>query len=302
MSLSRAGIFIRGFYMHSKEKLVRENSQYFVYSPSAVAARVYLYPMITGYFYYEPGYFIRRSHYDNYLIMYIAKGELSLVYDGKDMNAHEGQVVLMDCRLPHGYGNLSDAMLEIAWLHFDGKTAGDFYALITENAGQVFSPSNPYPFTHHLRRIYEIFRDSSPIQEAEMSHRITVMLSALIGTHLAPASEPSSSTEIVETSLAYINEHFREPLTLEAIASNVSLSPYYFTRIFSAETGFTPHQYVIAARISFAKYQLQSGNLSVKEIAFLSGFNSESGFCSTFRKREGITPGEYRCRIQGWKG
>lgn len=47
-------------------------------------------------------------------------------------------------------------------------------------------------------------------------------------------------------------------------------------------------------RINFAKYHLQNGNLSIKKIAFLSGFNSESGFCATFRKREGITPTEYR--------
>ena len=58
--------------MHSKEALVSKDSQYFVYIPSATAARVYLYPQITGFFTYEPGYYINRKHYDNYLLMYIA--------------------------------------------------------------------------------------------------------------------------------------------------------------------------------------------------------------------------------------
>ena len=283
--------------MHSKEPLVRKDSQYYVYTPSATAARVYLYPQIIGYFCYEPGYLIRRTRYDNYLLMYVEKGELFIAYEGKEMTARQGQVVLLDCRKPHAYGNRTDQVAEIAWLHYDGKIAKDFYEVITADAGWILTPSNPYPVSHHLMRIYEIFRTSSPLQEADISRRITAMLSTLVGMHSEQFGE-NTSAEIVETALAFINEHFREPLTLEMIAANASLSPYYFTRIFSGETGFTPHQYVIATRISYAKYLLQNGNLSVKEIAFMSGFHSESGFCATFRKREGVTPGEYRNRWQ----
>lgn len=283
--------------MHSKEPLVRKDSQYFIYTPSATAARIYLYPLIIGYFSYEPGYLIRRNRYENFLLMYVAKGELFLSYEGKEMTARQGQVVLLDCRRAHAYGNRTDQTLEIAWLHFDGKIARDFYEVITGDSGWILTPSNPYPVSHQLTRIYETFKTSSPLQESDISRRITAILSALVGLHSDPFGE-NTSAEIVEAALAYINEHFREPLTLEMIAANASLSPYYFTRIFSGETGFTPHQYVIATRISFAKYLLQNGNMSVKEIAFMSGFHSESGFCATFRKREGITPGEYRSRLK----
>lgn len=286
--------------MHSKEPLVQKQSEYFVYQPGATALRIYLYPLITGYFYYEPGYFLQRTNYENYLLMYIAKGELALTYEGSEYRAREGQVVLIDCRRPHAYGNALASVLEVAWLHFDGRIAPDFYEVITESAGPVMSPANPYPFTHHLRRIYEIFKNAAPIQEADVSRRITAMLSALVNAHDKPAGgeTPASTSEIVETALAYINEHFREPLTLEMIAANASLSPYYFSRVFSSETGFTPHQYVIATRINLAKYHLQNGSMSIKEIAYLSGFHSESSFCATFRKREGITPGAYRTGTQ----
>ena len=100
--------------MHSKEPLVRKDSQYFVYTPSATALRVYLYPQIIGYFCYEPGYLIRRTRYDNYLLMYVEKGELFIAYEGKEMTARQGQVVLLDCRKPHAYGNRTDQVAEIA--------------------------------------------------------------------------------------------------------------------------------------------------------------------------------------------
>ena len=80
------------------------------------------------------------------------------------------------------------------------------------------------------------------------------------------------------------------------IAKNANLSPFYFTRVFTAETGFTPHQYLIATRLNSAKFLLKTPGISIKEIAFASGFNSESSFCSTFRKWENMTPSEYRTR------
>ncbi|MBQ6321932.1 MAG: AraC family transcriptional regulator [Lachnospiraceae bacterium] len=279
--------------MKSKEPLVMAESDYFLYQPSTIASQVYLYPVDTGYFYYEPGYYLKRASYANYLLMLITRGKLTLSYRGSRYHVHQGQVVLLDCHEPHEYGNLTDQVLEVAWLHFDGVLAGTFFSMIYARFGPVITPSNVYPFEHHLGRIFELFSSSSPIREMEVSERITKMLSELLGTQTQQPGELSRN-EIIEKSLGYINEHFQEPLSLEMIASHVSLSPYHFSRLFLANTGFTPHQYIIAARINFAKYLLTTGEGSVKEIAFLSGFSSESSFCSTFRKREGITPSQFR--------
>ena len=284
--------------MHSTEPLVSKDSQYFIHQPSTTARRVWMYPVVLGIFRYEPGYWLRRSQYDNYLLMYINRGELTLTYEDVSRTVREGQVVLLDCNKPHAYGNRSDGTLEIYWLHYKGPLAAEYYSLISESSGIVSTPANPYPFTHHLKRLYELYRTSAPIQEADLSRRITSMLSALVGSRVQKADAVSSAPEIAENGMAYINEHFREDLTLDEIAQNASLSPYYFTRIFSAETGFTPHQYLIATRLAFAKYLLQSGEMSIKEIAFRSGFHSESGFCATFRKWEEITPGAFRDRIR----
>ncbi|MCR5627211.1 MAG: helix-turn-helix transcriptional regulator [Lachnospiraceae bacterium] len=69
-----------------------------------------------------------------------------------------------------------------------------------------------------------------------------------------------------------------------------SLSPYYFSRLFKAETSFTPHQYVIETRISAAKYLLTSTSEPISQIAYKTGFPDESSFCACFRKKENVTP------------
>jgi len=71
-------------------------------------------------------------------------------------------------------------------------------------------------------------------------------------------------------------------------------SPYYFTRKFKKETGMTPHQFLLSTRISAAKYNLSNTSMTISEIAYSCGFDDESAFCYCFRKREGVTPNEFR--------
>lgn len=97
--------------------------------------------------------------------------------------------------------------------------------------------------------------------------------------------------------ISYINEHFQKDLSLEQLAAEANMSPFHFTRVFTKETGITPHQYLIKTRLSAAKYLLKSTEMSIKNIAFSTGFNSETSFCTTFKKWENVTPSQYRQSI-----
>ena len=278
--------------MRTKENLVNPASDYYLYQPSTIASKLYLYPKEIGYFYYEPGYWRSRIQYNSFLLMYIAKGTCQvLLPDQQLQNAVAGQVVLIDCYVPHEYGFDCDA--EVSWIHFDGPLARDFYDLITASHGNIISPSNSFPITNGLDQMLHVFRNSKPLKEGEASEMITQMLNTLLYTR-AYSGNTTSHFKVVEKSRAYINEHFSEPLTLEQLAKNANMSPFHFSRVFTAQTGFTPHQYLIATRINSAKFLLKLPDVPVKEIAFGSGFNSESSFCSTFRKWENMTPSEYR--------
>ncbi|MCD7736512.1 MAG: AraC family transcriptional regulator, partial [Lachnospiraceae bacterium] len=213
--------------------------------------------------------------------------------NGQTCYATKDQVVFLDCYQPHAYSFPSDS--QVSWIHFDGLLARNFYNLITDSGCSVFSVQNIHAFSHPLGKLLELFRTASPIRESHVSSHITQMLTELLNN---PSSRPDrdSSAQTIEDALAYINEHFAEPLTLEILSRNAHLSPCYFTRIFTSETGFSPHQYLIATRINYAKYQLDTTSESVKNIAFSSGFNSESNFCITFKKWEHMTPSDYRNR------
>ena len=277
--------------MRSQEAKVLPESDYYVYAPSALAARLYLYPASVGYFYYDAGYRIRRNRFDSFLIMYIAKGSCSVSIPGKSFTARAGQFVLLDCYQPHSYGSAEpwDAL----WLHFDGRLARDYYEEIISGHDNLLVAENMEKPLAQLQKIYDVFRTSSKILEGKLSGRITKLLDNFL---YSPDDNRGNKIygSTMADAISYINEHFQCDLSLETLAAEANMSPYHFTRVFTKETGITPHQYLIKTRLSAAKYLLKSTETSVKNIAFSTGFHSETSFCITFKKWENVTPSQYR--------
>ncbi len=96
----------------------------------------------------------------------------------------------------------------------------------------------------------------------------------------------------------YIDANLAEKITLEELARQVDLSPYYFTRLFKASAGMAPYQYVLHKRIEFARECLRLDQQSIQDVALACGFGDASQFTKQFTKICGQTPSEYRqlCR------
>lgn len=92
----------------------------------------------------------------------------------------------------------------------------------------------------------------------------------------------------------YTIEHFREPISLEQVASLTSHSPAGFCRYFKTRTRKSYFQYLTEIRIAYACELLMEGNLDVTRVCYASGFNNLSHFHKQFKKVMRITPSEYR--------
>lgn len=279
--------------MRSKEAKVKEHSHYYLYHPSATASKLYLYPIALGYFEYEAGYSLQRNSYDSFLLMYLIKGSCLVQHQDEQVLVSSGNFILLDCYHPHGYSFDEDT--DVLWIHFDGPLARSYYELLSVQ-GTVFSPPNPSPIIHNMEKLVDLFKKAMPIKEYMVSDRITQILNTLLNSR-SQSKTTFSRSEVIENSLIYISKHFNEPLTIETLAAHSNMSLFHFTRIFSAETGYTPYQYLIATRINSAKYLLRTPDIPIKDIAFSSGFSSESSFCSTFKKWEHMTPSQFRSSI-----
>lgn len=268
-----------------------EKSAVYFYTASETAKRTFFYPLCVGHYFCTKEYLVQRNNYDSFLLIYIKKGEGFLRIENKKYTFRKEDVVLVDCYKPHTYGATKDS--EILWFHFDGCTSREYVEMIFGHSGPICSVRDLISFEKDLNRVLLMISTGCTVNDALCSYYIVKILTDLmLGSSKMLKEENSHS--IIEDIISYINDNIREQLSLEALSKRAGLSPFYFTRLFKKETGYTPHEYIILSKVNIAKFYLKSTTYSIKEICFNSGFSSESSFCTTFRKVCGMTPSEYR--------
>ena len=95
-----------------------------------------------------------------------------------------------------------------------------------------------------------------------------------------------------------LREVRERPLTIEAVAREVAISPFHFIRQFHALFGCTPHQFRMQAQLERAKQLLVLGNDSITDICLDVGFSSLGSFSDLFARRVGVPPSAYRRRTR----
>lgn len=107
----------------------------------------------------------------------------------------------------------------------------------------------------------------------------------------------TSGTVTVMKAKEYIEDNFRGECTLSVIAEHVHVSPNHLHTVFKKKMGVSPLGYVQGLRIDAAKQMIMAENGSMLQIALELGFSSQSHFIKVFRHYVGITPSEYRKRM-----
>ncbi|MEM8822902.1 MAG: AraC family transcriptional regulator [Pseudomonadota bacterium] len=104
--------------------------------------------------------------------------------------------------------------------------------------------------------------------------------------------------ELSAEDLARLNDHMDSDLAgaggTDAMAEAIGMETFAFSRAFRETTGQSPHQYLIDRRIGRAKELLRQGRIPLAEIAYATGFSSQSHMTATFTKRVGQSPGRWR--------
>jgi len=104
----------------------------------------------------------------------------------------------------------------------------------------------------------------------------------------------SEAQRITRKAMAYIHEHFTDPIGREDVAHHAGVSEGYLSRCFTQETGLSLIHYVARYRIQQAKQLLNTSDMSITDIAMEVGFSDSNYFSRAFRREVGISPLAYR--------
>lgn len=99
----------------------------------------------------------------------------------------------------------------------------------------------------------------------------------------------------------YIEAHITEAITLSRLAAAAGYSPWHSARIFKELTGKTPFEYIRRRRLSEAAVRLADSDARVVDVALEFVFDSHEGFTRAFSREFGVTPQDYRKKVQKLK-
>jgi transcriptional regulator GlxA family with amidase domain len=111
---------------------------------------------------------------------------------------------------------------------------------------------------------------------------------------LASHSPLSSISEKIQASIRWLETNSDKPVVIRDLAQAAAMSERNFLRHFKVETGLTPSEYLVRARIGAVCDLLVQTELSVEKIAYRCGVGNGVRLARLFRSRLGVTPTEYR--------
>jgi Response regulator containing CheY-like receiver domain and AraC-type DNA-binding domain len=100
----------------------------------------------------------------------------------------------------------------------------------------------------------------------------------------------------------YIQQNYKQNLTLKEIAKNFYLHPVYLGQLFLKNFGFSFSEYLHQLRIREAERLMTAGNMKPHEIAAEVGYNNYHSFLNNFRKYTGHNPADYKEKLEAESG
>jgi YesN/AraC family two-component response regulator len=109
--------------------------------------------------------------------------------------------------------------------------------------------------------------------------------------------QESQYQNVSDQIIAVIHKEFDRDLTLEECASRLHYNAFYLSSVFKKETNMTFSEYLANYRFQVGKKWLVETDMPIKSIAEKLTYTNAQNFIRSFRKLEGMTPGQYRAKF-----
>ena len=145
-----------------------------------------------------------------------------------------------------------------------------------------------------LLHLHQVLRQETPRLEQDSAFIDTfaqlLYRHAIDRPHLEMVRKESQTVAKLR---GYIEDHYADDIPLSDLAKYANWSPFYLLRVFHQEVGLPPHAYLESIRIRAAQRHLER-DMPLVQIAYETGFSSQSHFTNAFKRFIGVTPGRYR--------
>lgn len=252
----------------------------------------------------HPRYTMPYHWHTEYEIIRIMKGEFSMILNGMQLAAKEGDLILLPGGMLHGgypkmcvYECIVFDMQTLIMQNHLCKRYLDNFVIDNFVIFCVSDEKNMY-----LTQSADVLFDC--MQREPEGYKLIALgiLCQIFGTLLERGLYTKNVETAVDTPhirqfktvLSFIEERYSGSITLDELSRTAGMTPKYFCRFFRQMSRRSPIEYLNYYRIEKACEMLADEDKTIADVAFSCGFNDISYFIKTFKKHKDTTPGKYR--------
>lgn len=251
-------------------------------------------------------YSVTEHWHEDLEFLYVVDGEIQFIVNGKSIILHSGEGICVNSRRIHS--NHSVPGKSCAYycgiihpsLFCPSKYVANTYLepLISANSFDYLL-LNKHDWTSVIvEELAKLFEDPDPkTAELDILAACYRIWSAIYKNIEAPTTTLGTTSHKLATfksMMLFIQEHYMEKITLEDIAASGNVGMTLCAKLFKKYVNKTPGEYLIYYRIQKSIELLTNTDLSVTEIAYLTGFSSASHYTKTFKDMMDCTPSKFR--------
>ena len=242
-----------------------------------------------------PGFSFPPHLHPQLELLLVHRAAIGVTVGGRNAVLTQGQLAVVFPNQIHSYQEAEPGAFITMLIADPSYTGGHLDALLR------LHPVSPFLEEPHPNVPYAIGELVREYGKAEPNGAVYSPLLELILARAMPQLELCRNRSVDHQDLLwqianYVDSHYREPLTLPALAKAVGVSPGRLSHVFSEKIGQSFPSYLAQIRLSYAQTMLQGTDLTVTEVGEEAGFESQRSFFRVFRQHHGMTPLEYRRR------
>ena len=228
-----------------------------------------------------------------YTLNYVIKGKGFLELNGKKYHVRENEYFIYPPNIDLSYYPDENEPWTYFWFNFNGTLAESYYQeLLTDTP--VLSRSSKAE--NHL--LFSDFLSTFATRPPKYYETLALFYS-IMGKLTAQKEEFGAKNAFYETAKETIDLNYTQTtFSIDSLCLILHISHSYLCKIFKEKTGVTLKYYLTSLRLNHALSLLKATDLSIKQIAYQSGFCDEFNFMKSFKKHFGTTPSLYRKNFQ----
>ena len=222
-------------------------------------------------------------------IIVCLEGQGEIVFKKNKVKIKKDSILLVPPCGDYSNRRIGEGLYRYVWLSFDGVSFEKYFSKSQELFQGFLNNSNIDKIVFLITK-FLIERKQENQIEIEM---LTLVLQVI--TLIQNKRVYNTEDEYVDKITSIISSNFENAsFKIESISKELHLSHSWLCALYKNKTKHSMQQVLMSMRISKAKDMLKNSKASLKNIAYLSGFNDVLYFSAIFKKHVGVSPSQFR--------